>query len=164
MGLSILRDLPPEIFVLTDAKAAIGGGSSPDETFPAVGIAIESREKPERILARLRDLDVPVIGIISDGRVVLNLARSGRKTFPIFVRPSEKSSRADRSCTSSALRAMSTTGKRSDRGLTGVNTDRLPEERRRGMTIDLGFAWFPGEEESRSASSMSRVTSVSFAI
>src|SRR5258708_1549772 len=25
--------------------------------------------------------------------------------------------------------------------LTGVNADRLPEERRRGMTIDLGFAY-----------------------
>lgn len=24
--------------------------------------------------------------------------------------------------------------------LTGVDTDRLPEEKRRGMTIDLGFA------------------------
>ena len=27
------------------------------------------------------------------------------------------------------------------RRLTGVDTDRLPEEKRRGMTIDLGFAW-----------------------
>ena len=26
------------------------------------------------------------------------------------------------------------------RALTGINTDRLPEERRRGMTIELGFA------------------------
>jgi len=28
--------------------------------------------------------------------------------------------------------------------LTGINPDRLPEEKKRGMTIDLGFAWFPG--------------------
>ena len=27
------------------------------------------------------------------------------------------------------------------KALTGVNTDRLPEEKRRGITIDLGFAW-----------------------
>src|SRR3712207_284772 len=27
------------------------------------------------------------------------------------------------------------------RALTGVDTDRLPEEKRRGMTIDLGFAY-----------------------
>jgi selenocysteine-specific elongation factor len=28
--------------------------------------------------------------------------------------------------------------------LTGINPDRLPEEKARGMTIDLGFAWFTG--------------------
>ena len=28
------------------------------------------------------------------------------------------------------------------RALTGVDTDRLPEEKRRGITIDLGFATF----------------------
>ncbi len=26
--------------------------------------------------------------------------------------------------------------------LTGIDPDRLPEEKERGMTIDLGFAWF----------------------
>src|SRR5688572_8560471 len=29
------------------------------------------------------------------------------------------------------------------RALTGVNTDRLPEEKARGITIDLGFAYLP---------------------
>ena len=29
------------------------------------------------------------------------------------------------------------------RALTGVDTDRLPEERARGLTIDLGFAYAP---------------------
>jgi selenocysteine-specific elongation factor len=29
--------------------------------------------------------------------------------------------------------------------LTGINTDRLPEEKKRGMTIDLGFAHFEGD-------------------
>ncbi|HEU65471.1 MAG TPA: selenocysteine-specific translation elongation factor [Chloroflexi bacterium] len=28
------------------------------------------------------------------------------------------------------------------RALTGIDPDRLPEEKKRGMTIDLGFAWF----------------------
>src|SRR5690242_860096 len=32
------------------------------------------------------------------------------------------------------------------RALTGIDTDRLPEEKRRGITIDLGFAsWFTDE-------------------
>ncbi len=30
--------------------------------------------------------------------------------------------------------------------LTGTNPDRLPEERERGMTVDLGFAWFPDRD------------------
>ena len=30
------------------------------------------------------------------------------------------------------------------KALTGVDADRLPEEKRRGMTIDLGFAYLPG--------------------
>ena len=32
------------------------------------------------------------------------------------------------------------------KALTGVDTDRLPEEKSRGMTIDLGFAYWPLEE------------------
>ncbi len=31
------------------------------------------------------------------------------------------------------------------KALTGVDADRLPEEKRRGMTIDLGFAYAPGD-------------------
>ena len=27
--------------------------------------------------------------------------------------------------------------------ITGVNADRLPEEKKRGMTIDLGYAYWP---------------------
>lgn len=31
------------------------------------------------------------------------------------------------------------------RSLTGIDADRLPEEKARGMTTDLGFAWYEGE-------------------
>ncbi len=34
------------------------------------------------------------------------------------------------------------------RALTGVETDRLPEEKKRGLTIDLGFAYLPLEDGS----------------
>ncbi|VVC56765.1 Selenocysteine-specific elongation factor [Beijerinckiaceae bacterium RH AL1] len=33
------------------------------------------------------------------------------------------------------------------RALTGVDTDRLKEEKARGITIDLGFAYVPGPDE-----------------
>ena len=37
------------------------------------------------------------------------------------------------------------------RALTGVDTDRLPEEKRRGMSIDLGFAYLPADDGARIA-------------
>ncbi len=37
------------------------------------------------------------------------------------------------------------------RALTGQNTDRLPEEKRRGMTIDLGYAFMPFADGQRLA-------------
>jgi selenocysteine-specific elongation factor len=33
------------------------------------------------------------------------------------------------------------------KALTSIDPDRLPEEKKRGMTIDLGFAWFPASSE-----------------
>ncbi len=41
------------------------------------------------------------------------------------------------------------------RALTGMEPDRWPEERRRGMTIDLGFVWtaLPGPGTSPSSTS-----------
>ncbi|MFZ7157165.1 selenocysteine-specific translation elongation factor, partial [Avibacterium avium] len=33
------------------------------------------------------------------------------------------------------------------RALTGTNADRLPEEKKRGMTIDLGYAYLPLQEK-----------------
>ncbi len=37
------------------------------------------------------------------------------------------------------------------KALTGVDADRLPEEKRRGMTIDLGFAYLPGKHATEGA-------------
>ena len=31
--------------------------------------------------------------------------------------------------------------------LTGIDTDRLPEEKRRGMSVDLGFAYYGSDDE-----------------
>jgi translation initiation factor 2 gamma subunit (eIF-2gamma) len=41
------------------------------------------------------------------------------------------------------------------RALTGVDTDRLKEEKARGITIDLDFAYLRSQTACRSASSMS---------
>ncbi|MGI9409402.1 MAG: GTP-binding protein, partial [Hyphomicrobiaceae bacterium] len=34
------------------------------------------------------------------------------------------------------------------KALTGTDTDRLPEEKKRNLTIDLGFAYLPAGDES----------------
>jgi selenocysteine-specific translation elongation factor len=45
------------------------------------------------------------------------------------------------------------------RALTGIDADRLPEEKQRGMTIDLGFAHVRLKSARWSVSSTFRVTS-----
>ena len=47
------------------------------------------------------------------------------------------------------------------RALTGVDTDRLPEEKKRGISIELGYAYLDAEagEQSASASSTCPATS-----
>ena len=47
------------------------------------------------------------------------------------------------------------------RALTGIDTDRLKEEKARGISIDLGFAYLPLPTAPCSASSTCRVTSAS---
>ncbi|NOY08706.1 MAG: L-seryl-tRNA(Sec) selenium transferase [Spirochaetes bacterium] len=73
-GNRILRGLDRRYAKLTDSFISTGGGSAPGETFPSVSLAILLPAKPERILARLRNLETPIIGTISKDRVLLNLA------------------------------------------------------------------------------------------
>ena len=47
--------------------------------------------------------------------------------------------------------------------LTGIDADRLPEERRRGMTIEVGYAHLRLADGSSSTSWTSRATTVSSA-
>jgi len=47
------------------------------------------------------------------------------------------------------------------KALTGIDTDRLPEEKARGITIDLGFAFLEEAVGSPSRSSTSPATSAS---
>ena len=48
------------------------------------------------------------------------------------------------------------------KALTGVDGDRLKDEKARGITIDLGFAYMPSRSGGRSASLMFQATSASF--
>jgi L-seryl-tRNA(Ser) seleniumtransferase len=73
-GRSLLKGLPAEAARLVDSTVQTGGGSAPDERFPSVSVELLSVEKPQAILAALREMDPPIIGTIVEGRVQLNLA------------------------------------------------------------------------------------------
>ena len=60
-------------FELLDGLSAIGGGSLPGETLPTRLLAVLSADSPDRLAARLRAADPPVIGRIERDRLVLDL-------------------------------------------------------------------------------------------
>ena len=101
-----------------------------------------------RLLAALSDalrrLPVPVIGRIEDGSVILdlrclddeaafaeNLASFKSGTLPMII---GTAGHIDHGKTALV------------RALTGVDTDRLKEEKARGISIDLGFAYLPSPD------------------
>ena len=117
-------------------------GSLPGETVASAGIALEGgRRSATRVLAALRQGDPIVIGRIEADRVVLDLRT---------VDPGRDDDLARGGRASPRQRAMTVvvgTAGHIDHGkttllraLTGIDADRLPEERRRGMTIDVGYA------------------------
>ncbi len=79
---SLMAGLPDTALRLVDSTVATGGGSAPDEQFPSLSIEIESEEKPELVLAALREMDPPIIGTIAQGRVRLNLATLRAEELP----------------------------------------------------------------------------------
>jgi L-seryl-tRNA(Ser) seleniumtransferase len=73
-GETLLAALPPQTARLVDSTVTTGGGSAPDEHFPSLSLELQAKEKPEQLLANLRELNPPVIGTIEQGKVRLNLA------------------------------------------------------------------------------------------
>jgi L-seryl-tRNA(Ser) seleniumtransferase len=60
-------------FELIDGASAVGGGSLPGETLPTRLLAIVGSDSPDRLAARLRAADPPVIGRVERDRLVLDL-------------------------------------------------------------------------------------------
>jgi L-seryl-tRNA(Ser) seleniumtransferase len=54
------------------SSAAVGGGSLPGETLPSAAVALPGSD-PDRLAARLRRGDPPVVGRIAEGRVLLDM-------------------------------------------------------------------------------------------
>ena len=84
----------------------------------------------------LRAADPPVVGRIEDGRAAARPAHAAPTTRVAARRRDALPCRSR-----SARPATSTTARRRSCGaLTGIDTDRLPEERERGISIALGYA------------------------
>ena len=143
----------------------IGSGALPVDTLPSAGIALRppppaggrgSGRRVEELAATLRALPLPVIGRIREGALVLDLRCLDRESDLLgglspaafrdtFGYPGRRERRAAPGRSPEMLIA---TAGHVDHGktvlvkaLTGVDTDRLPEEKARGLSIDLGFAY-----------------------
>jgi L-seryl-tRNA(Ser) seleniumtransferase len=60
-------------FELIDGASAVGGGSLPGETLPTRLLAIVGSDSPDRLAARLRAADPPVIGRVERDRLALDV-------------------------------------------------------------------------------------------
>jgi len=73
-GRRILKGIPRELADLVPSFGTTGGGSAPDEKFRSLAIELNTGEKPESLLSRMRELPVPLIGIVEEDKVKLNLS------------------------------------------------------------------------------------------
>jgi L-seryl-tRNA(Ser) seleniumtransferase len=73
-GLRLLQGIGRDKASLVESTFTTGGGSLPDESFPSLSVRLHARQQADRILRDLREARPPVIGVISDGAVELNLA------------------------------------------------------------------------------------------
>ncbi len=120
---------------MTDCASVPGGGSLPGLEIPSAGLRIDAD-----VAAALRGWDPPIIARVHEGATICDLRavepaddRRSWKRPALIARP--------------LMHVIATAG-HVDHGkstlvlaLTGMDPDRFAEEKARGLTIDLGFAW-----------------------
>ena len=70
----IRSKLPKGVAEVIDTNAAAGGGTGPDEVFPSAGLVIHSPSTPGHLQTALRRAPVPLIALVRDDRVVIDMA------------------------------------------------------------------------------------------
>ena len=136
---------------LVPATSQVGGGALPTVELPTVAVAIGADGAHTRELdTALRSGHPPVIGRVVDDRLLLDC----RTVLPSEIPPLALALAHAADPLMGAHHVVVGTAGHIDHGktslvkaLTGIDTDRLPEEKARGITIDLGFAFLeePGD-------------------
>lgn len=73
-GRRVISRLPRGRARLVPSRAAWGGGSTPDETFASLALVLEPSRSAEGLSEALREAPTPVLGLIREGRVLLDLS------------------------------------------------------------------------------------------
>ena len=79
-GRRILKGIPKEAADLVQVTATTGGGSAPDEYFHSLAVELRSPKKPEELVRAFRERPRPIIAVVEDGTVRLNLSTLYRET------------------------------------------------------------------------------------
>ncbi len=143
----LLAGLAPALGVLVRTASKVGGGALPLLELEGPAVALRTDHDPVSLAAALRDGDPPLIARIHDGRVLLDPRTLGDAEIePAIEAVHGALDGLDAPMTAPAPLTLGTAGHIDHgktaliRALTGVNTDRLPQEQARGISIELGYA------------------------
>ncbi len=70
---------------LVPAQMVVGGGTLPDEFFPSWSVELQVSKPSEQVLSDLRAMPLPVIGVIRNDRVQLNMAAVLPRELPVLT-------------------------------------------------------------------------------
>ncbi len=70
---------------LIESKMVVGGGTLPDEYFPSWSVELQVNTSGEQVLADLRAMPLPIIGVIRQDRVQLNMATVLADELPVMI-------------------------------------------------------------------------------
>ena len=132
-------------------RSVIGGGTTPGARLKSFAVALRHCSLSAGALATaLRGFNTPVVARLNQERLLLDLRTVEPEMDATLVGLSGILARAS-GMLSETKSVVIGTGGHIDHGkteyvraLTGIDTDRLPEEKRRGITIDFGsHLWKP---------------------
>ena len=69
----ITRTLPKDRIALLRSRGALGGGSTPDQTFPSLALGISPLRSAESLSAGLRQAPLPLVARIENEKIIIDL-------------------------------------------------------------------------------------------